>query len=160
MVIVIMGVAGAGKTTIGSLLASDLGWKFFDADDFHSPANIEKMRAGLSLTEADREPWLAALHALLQRLGAIGTNAVLACSALQSDFRRRLSAGIDVRFVHLRARPEVIADRLEKRQDHFASPSLLPSQFATLEEPEEALVLDASSRPDELVAAIRKALKV
>lgn len=160
MVIVVMGVAGSGKTTVGRALAARLGRPFFDADDFHSPENVARMRAGVPLTDADREPWLASLCALIERADAAGEDIVLACSALRARFRERLRAAAkDLRYVYLDAGRHVIAHRLAERTGHFMSPDLVTSQFADLEEPDDALVLDASRAPKELVAEIERAIE-
>jgi gluconokinase len=157
MVIVIMGVSGAGKSTVGAELARSLGWEFYDADDFHSPENILKMRASKPLTDEDREPWLEALRALVSRLSRSGENGVLACSALRDAFRQELAAaGDDVRFVHLAAPADVVDARLRKREGHFMPPGLLASQFAALEPPADALLIDASLPPAELAAIVRR----
>ena len=160
MIVVVMGVAGSGKTTVGRALAASLGRPFFDADDFHPPENIARMRAGVPLTDADREPWLASLCALIERADAAGEDIVLACSALRAQFRERLRAAAnDLRYVYLEAGRGVIAHRLAERTGHFMSPDLVTSQFADLEEPDDALVLDASRAPKELVAEIERALE-
>jgi len=160
MIVVLMGVAGSGKTTVGRALAARLGCRFFDADDFHPPENIARMHAGVPLTDADREPWLASLCALVERLDAAGEDAVLACSALRMRFRERLRAAAkELRYVYLRASPPVIAARLGARTGHFMIPDLLASQFEALEEPDDALVLDASRTPAELVTEIERALR-
>ncbi len=154
-----MGVAGCGKTHIGRALADALAWPFHDADDFHLPQSVEKMRGGIALTDADREPWLQRLRALLLRIEASGENAVLACSALRRDFRERLRASLrDVRYVFLQADRGVLAQRLRDRLGHFMPATLLESQFETLEHPDDALTLDASLSPDLLVAQIRASL--
>lgn len=161
MVVVVMGVAGAGKTTVGSLLARDLGWQFFDADDFHPATNVAKMSRGEPLDEADRAGWLDRLAALVDRLLGEGRPAVLACSALRASHRARLRADhgdAEVRIVYLRADPNVLRARLEARQDHFMKASLLSSQLATLEEPQNAVVVDADAPPATIVQRIRAAL--
>jgi gluconokinase len=158
MIIVLMGVSGSGKTTIGRLLASRLGWEFIEGDDVHPPANKEKMRRGVPLDDSDREPWLSALAALLRDRIRSGRSAILACSALKRDYRRRLRVDPEVRFVYLKATAEQLARRLERRRGHFFPPDLLQSQFEALEEPRDALVVDASARPVEIVASIENEL--
>jgi gluconokinase len=161
VIIVVMGVAGSGKTSVGAALAGQLAWPFFDADDFHPPENIAAMSGGVPLSDAEREPWLEALRGLLQRLHAEGRQAVLACSALRAHFRERLRAGAgDVRYVYLRADRELLARRLTTREGHFMPPALLDSQFAALEEPEGELTVDAAQPPEQLVDEIRSALAV
>lgn len=154
-----MGVSGVGKTTIGRRLAADLGWAFYEGDDFHSPENVEKMSRGIPLTDEDRQPWLAALGSLIDGCVKQGEDAVLACSALKSSYRKTLRGGHhEVVFVHLQADPSVIAERLARRTGHYAKRSLLESQLATLEEPEHALEVDASGTPEEIVQEIRDRL--
>jgi gluconokinase len=155
MFIVVMGVSGAGKTTVARALASQLGWVYFDADDFHSSANIAKMGQGEPLSELDREPWLEALHGLASRLADESKDAVLACSALRRSHRGRLASGIpDLHFVFLRADRPLVRSRLEGRAGHFMKADLLDSQFASLEEPEEAAVIDAAQPPESIVEQI------
>ena len=154
MIVVLMGVSGVGKTTLGRLLAADLGWSFLDADDFHPAANVEKMARGLPLTDADREPWLESLTAALRQRLARGESAVLACSALKQAYRDRLRFDPSVRFVHLKADPEVIRGRLEQRRGHFFAPELLASQLEALEEPEGALAVDVTEPPEVVVRRI------
>jgi gluconokinase len=151
MVILLMGTTGAGKTTVGELLTARLHWTFLDADDFHPPANIEKMHNGIPLTDADRWPWLTNIHAELQRLTQAGKNVVLACSALKQSYRDMLSAALDLRVVYLHGSYEVMRQHIESRHGHFAGESILAGQFADLEEPQDALILDVSHRPDQLV---------
>jgi len=160
--IVIMGVSGSGKTEIGSRLAERLGWAFRDADEFHPAENIAKMRAGVPLVDADREPWLAALAAVLERAVTEGPPLVLAWSALKRGHRTRLGLPRDViRLVHLDGPPELIRKRIEQRAGHFMPATLLDSQLAALERPdpdENAIVVDVSSEPDAIVQAIAAAL--
>jgi gluconokinase len=158
MIVVVMGVAGSGKTTLGRLLSQAEGWPFFDADDFHTPENKEKMQRGIGLTDADREPWLAALRAKIDELRARGRSAVLACSALKQAYRDRLNAGPDVRFVHLKGTFELIASRLAARAQHYAGPALLKSQFEALEDPAGVPTIDAALRPEEMLASARRLL--
>lgn len=158
MVLILMGVVGAGKTTVGKLLAEKLGWKFADADDFHFAANVEKMRHGISLTDADRAPWLAALYDAITKWNAGRENVVLACSALKRSYREQLDAGW-VKFVYLKGDRELILSRLHARQGHFATETILDSQFADLEEPEDAITVSAAYPPEVIVDEILTRLK-
>lgn len=153
-----MGVTGAGKTTVGSLLAHELGWKFADADSFHSAANKEKMRLGIALDDADRAPWLASMRAAILQWSGEHQNVVLACSALKSDYRKTLDIGSEVKFVYLKGSYEFISQRLLSRHGHFATETILRSQFETLEEPSDAIVVDVSKSPEDIVAEIRERL--
>lgn len=158
MIVVLMGVCGSGKTKVGRTLAASLSWPFYDADDFHPPANIEKMAAGIPLTDDDRWPWLDRIVDALADAGADRDNAVLACSALRQSYRDRLMRAGSVRFVYLKGDIATIAARLANRTHDYMPPSLLPSQFATLEEPADALVVDVRTDLDEKIAAIRDGL--
>jgi len=158
MVVIVMGVVGAGKTTVGSLLAGQLGWTFADADDFHSPSNVKKIRRGIPLTDDDRRPWLEHLRAEICRWIAEARSGVLACSALKRSYRQVLEAGPEVRFVYLKASADLIADRLRSRRGHFAGKQILPSQLADLEEPENAVIVEIVANPQEIVAEIRQKL--
>jgi gluconokinase len=162
MIVIVMGVTGAGKTTVGSLLASQLSWKFADADEFHPASNIEKMRRGIPLNDDDRLPWLTRLREEIDRWIADGSNVVLACSALKRSYRRRLDAGPEVRFVYLKGSAELIRERLRARHGHFADEHILAGQFADLEEPdsEDAITVDVSAAPSLIVAEIRQALGI
>lgn len=158
MVILVMGVSGSGKTTVGRHLAADLGWAFADADDFHSAANIAKMSAGQPLTDADRVPWLAALRNFIDQCLADDRNAVLACSALKQSYRETLAPDRDrVKIVFLHGSRELLLSRLQNRQGHYMRAEMLESQLTTLEPPRDALSLDVSATPAELVAHIRHA---
>ena len=150
MIVLVMGVSGSGKTTIGEALARELGWKYLDADDYHPVANVVKMRAGVPLEDSDRWPWLEKIHEELVRLTAAGKNVVLACSALKESYRKQLSAGLDLRIVYLRGSYEVMRCHIERRHGHFAGASILAGQFADLEEPKDALVLDVTATPGEI----------
>lgn len=158
MIVIVMGVVGSGKTTVGRLLAEQLGWDFADADDYHSPSNVEKIRKGIGLNGADREPWLESLRAAIMQWIAQDKNVVLACSALKRSYRRKLEPGPGVRFVYLRGSADLIAARLRSRHGHFADAKILASQFDDLEEPEEAVTVDIAKPPAEIVAEIRKQL--
>ena len=158
MIIVVMGVSGSGKSTIGKKLAVALGLGFTDADELHSPASIAKMRSGVALTDADREPWLRATKAAIDERK--GSGHVFACSALKARHRELLGAGDpQVRFVYLRGDAELIGQRLSRRVDHFFNPVLLSSQFEALEEPHDALTVDIAQTPDALVSDIVTALR-
>lgn len=154
MIILLMGVSGAGKTTVGQMLAAELGWTFADGDQFHPPANVEKMRNGMPLTDADRASWLQTLRALIADWSARGTNAVLACSALKRAYRESLRVGPEVRVVYLRGTPQLLRQRLHARVGHFMTERMLESQLAVLEEPQDALSVDVSRPPEEIVAEI------
>jgi len=154
MVILVMGTTGAGKTTVAKLLSARLDWIFLDADDFHPAANIEKMQQGIALTDADRIPWLDSIHAKLLQLAATGNHVVLACSALKQSYRDRLSPDLDMRIFYLRGSYEVMRQHIGSRHGHFAGEAILAGQFADLEEPQNALVLDVERTPGELVSDV------
>lgn len=160
MIVVLMGVSGSGKTTVGEALADELDWIFVEADEFHPQANIEKMRAGEPLTDGDRWPWLRALRGRIEEACVRGENAVLACSALRSEYREYLKQGCPerVRYVHLQASMDLIRRRLEGRDGHFMNPALLDSQFKTLERPEGKIEVDAAPPPEVIAAEIRSRL--
>ena len=160
MFIVLMGVSGSGKTTVGRMLARELGWQYFDADDFHPRASVEKMNAGIALDDADRIPWLEALGDLIRRSLERGEPGVLACSALKRSYREYLLIDEAVRLVHLHGDYALIRQRLEERRGHFMSPSLLESQFAALEAPEPDARIDVAASPAEIVGLIRSRLGI
>ena|SRR5215813_8017778 len=160
MIVLLMGVTGSGKTTVGKALAASLGWKYLDADEFHPATNVAKMRAGVPLDDADRQPWLETLAQLISENIHAGKSAVLACSALKQSYRDMLSITDGVRVVYLNGDRVTIADRLRARRDHYMNPKLLESQFETLEEPKDALEVDATLPVDAIVQRIRTALKI
>lgn len=160
MIIILMGVSGVGKTTIGQALAQDLGWRFADGDDFHSSANIAKMHAGIPLTDEDRVPWLQSLQTAITGWLASGSNVVLACSALKASYRQVLQVSPEVKFVYLRGSFELIVQRLASRKGHYMNLDLLRSQLDTLEEPKNAVTIDAGPPVDQLVKEIRTTLEV
>ncbi|MDX1644111.1 MAG: gluconokinase [Thermoanaerobaculia bacterium] len=159
MIVVVMGVSGCGKSTIGERLAEALDWAFVEGDQLHPVANVEKMHAGLPLTDEDRRPWLERLRGAIEaRLGA-GESAVVACSALKESYRRVLLDGIeDALLVYLKGDRETLEARLHARTEHFFDPALLASQLETLEEPSEALVVEITSSPEEIVTTVLEVL--
>jgi gluconokinase len=159
MVVVVMGPAGAGKSTVGRALATSLQWPFHDADDLHAPEDVARMRAGMPLTDADREPWLGRVRALVETAATTGTSVVVACSALRERYRRRIADGLPaVRFVFLQASPDLLRHRVASRPAHFAPVTLVDSQIAELEPPLDVLTLDAARPVADLVDSIRAAL--
>jgi gluconokinase len=160
LAVLIMGVAGSGKTTIGQKLAATLGWSFRDADDFHPPENIAKMSRGIPLDDRDRAPWLAAIRTYLDDHLARGESAVVTCSALKENYRRVVvSDPAKVKLVHLTGDFNLILERMQQRQ-HFMKPEMLRSQFEALEPPHDAIRIDITHSPDAIVREIRKALNV
>ncbi len=157
MIVVVMGVSGAGKTTIGGALARRLGWRFIDADDYHPRENVAKMAAGTPLGDEDRWPWLDKLNLLLKK----EKQAVVACSALKEAYRRRLTAGLpDFKVVHLHGTPELIRSRMKARPHRYMPASLLDSQFAALEPPAQAIAIDVAAEPASCIAQILSNLRL
>ena len=162
MIVVLMGVSGVGKTTIGGLLASRTGWKFEDADGYHSEQNRRKMAAGIPLTDADREQWLIALHQRMLQYREKGESVILACSALKQQYRELLARGFakgEMRFVYLHAPASLIKQRMKSRHHPYMNPDLLDSQLATLEVPPNAWSVSVSGRPEEAVEQILARLR-
>jgi gluconokinase len=161
MVVLLMGVTGSGKTTVGEKLAAELGWTFSDADDFHPAANKAKMHAGIPLTDDDRWPWLLAVRQVIEQALRDNRGAIVACSALKAAYRDVLAGGLEpVRFVLLDGDPAVLKGRLVQRRHEFMNPALLESQIDTLERPPNAIVIDIELPLDEQVRRIRRALGV
>ena len=158
MIIILMGVAGVGKTTVGRALAEELHWRFADADDFHSAANIAKMHSGIPLTDEDRVLWLQSLRDAIAQWIASGEHVVLACSALKASYREFLLVDTRVKLVYLRGSFDLIAKRLVSRRGHYMNPHLLQSQFDSLEEPAGVPVVDAGLPVPQIVKEIRTAL--
>jgi gluconokinase len=160
MIIVIMGVAGSGKSTVGQLLANELHRRFLDGDSLHPPANVEKMSHGIPLTDTDRAPWLAAIHGCIVESLQRGEDLVVACSALKQRYRDTLDSGVAVTWVYLKGSEEQIGERLRQRKHHFMKPQMLASQFADLEEPRDAIVVEIAAEPPVIVEHIVSALRV
>jgi gluconokinase len=161
MIVIVMGVSGSGKSTIGQLLAASLNWDFSDADAFHSVANIEKMNHGIPLSDADRMPWLHRLQSAIAQWLLEDKNVVLACSALKSSYRQILWQDPKrMRLVYLKSSFELLQKRLKQRQNHFMAQSLLQSQFDILEEPEDSIIVDAAKPLAASIQQIRKELGI
>ncbi len=160
MIVIVMGVVGAGKTTIGSLLAQQLGWEFADADDYHPRANVEKIRHGIPLTDEDRAPWLQRLRRAIIGWSTSNKSVVLACSALKREYRQTLQVAPEVRFVYLYGPEKVISERLRARHGHYADARILESQLADLEEPDKAVKINIEASPEQIVREIRKELRL
>ncbi len=161
MMIVLMGVSGCGKTTVGLVLAERTGWRLYDADEFHSAASIEKMRSGIALEDADRWPWLDRMNAMLVEKQAQGESVLLACSALKQKYRDRVAKNCPrLQWVYLKGDFDLIRRRLEARKNHYMKAGLLESQFAALEEPRDALVADIGAEPDTIADFILSQLQL
>lgn len=160
MIILVMGVSGSGKSTIAKLLADSLHWEFQDADDFHSPENIEKMRQGIPLDDTDRIPWLQEIRNAIAQWLQENKNVVLACSALKASYRHFLVLDSSIKIVYLQGSFDIIQKRLKERQNHFMSEKLLKSQFDALEEPDDAICVDVSQPSTDIVQTIKTALEL
>ena len=161
MIVILLGVSGAGKTTVGQLLADELGWKFYEGHELHPRSNVKKMRQGIPLTDMDRWPWLERLRELLGESIARKENVILACSALKEKYREYLQISDEIKWVYLKGKYRLIADRLQLRRDHFMNPILLRSQFEILEEPKgDVVIVDIDATPTKLAQTIRKELQI
>ncbi len=154
---IVMGVSGCGKSSVGKSLAEKLEWNFYDADDFHPPANVQKMADGIPLNDSDRAPWLASLHDLISSSLKTDRPGVLACSALKERYRQQLMDGNDdVQLVYLKGSYDLIWSRMITRKEHYMKPHMLQSQFDTLEEPSNALIVDIAPSVDDILQEILK----
>ena len=160
MIIVLIGVAGSGKTTVGMLLAEAIHCPFLEGDSLHSEQNIDKIRHGIPLTDADRAPWLAAIHNHILYWFERGQDLVVGCSALTQGYREVLAEGVPITWVYLKGSFELIRTRLKRRPNHFMKADMLQSQFDTLEEPSNALVVDVSAPPSAIVEQILSELRI
>lgn len=163
MILLIMGPAGSGKTTVGELLAAQLSWKFADGDDFHPPANIEKMSQGIPLTDEDRFPWLQSIRDAMLQWQAQGKSGVIACSALKRTYRDLLGIGPNaknIKLVYLKGSYDLLLERLHSRTGHYMKEQMLASQLADLEEPTGAITVEISKSPEQIVSEIRAQLRV
>jgi gluconokinase len=158
MIVIVMGVSGSGKTTVAAQLARELGWKFLDADSFHSASNVAKMQAGVPLDDADRAPWLEALRCEIERSLAKAESLAMACSALKRSYREQFLIDPSVKLAYLRGTFEVLRQRLKQRKGHFMTEQLLATQLETLEEPSDAVAVDVEHPIDEIMAEIREHL--
>ena len=160
MVIVVIGVSGSGKTTVGTMLAAGMNCPFLEGDSLHPKGNIDKMSHGIPLTDSDRGPWLSAIHARIRDYFERGQDVVVACSALKQEYRQVLAKGIPITWVYLKGSPALIRSRLRHRSNHFMKVDLLASQFDALEEPDDALVVDVSEPPSVIVEHILLQLRI
>jgi gluconokinase len=157
MIVVIMGVSGSGKTTVGRLLAQCLEWTYHEGDDFHSADNVEKMSKGIALTDEDRTPWLASIKKVIDESCEYGLDAVIACSALRSKYRSYLADRVsEIHFVYLKGDISIIRERMKFRERHYMGVDMLESQFASLEEPADAIVVDIRESPEDIVSHIER----
>jgi gluconokinase len=160
MVILLMGVSGSGKTTIGQMLSTQLHWPFVDGDSLHSPANVAKMAAGIPLTDEDRIPWLQSIHDVIEGCRTQKRNGIIASSALKEKYRQILLTSPETKLVYLRGSFDLIYSRMQHRPGHYMKPEMLQSQFAALEEPNDAIIVDIPAPAEEIVSKIRQQLAI
>ena len=161
MLIIITGVSGVGKTTIGKLLSENMGWTFYEGDDYHTDVNLAKMRNGTPLTDDDRWPWLDALRTKISEIVLHEKDAVLSCSALKESYRMRLGSGLkDIVFVYLQGDYQLVRNRISARVGHFMSADLLVSQYSDLEEPQNGIIVDAALEPMAIINYLKRALSL
>jgi gluconokinase len=161
MILIVMGVAGSGKSTVGRFFAQKLGWTFLDGDDFHPSANVDKMSRGIPLSDSDRLPWLQSIRKEIDRLHTSGQSAVVACSALKSSYRQILAANDqDTYFIFLQGTYEELYERLAQRTGHFMKPGMLQSQFDALEVTPDLIAVHAMDPPEKIYEDVRKRLKI
>ncbi len=156
MIIIIMGVSGSGKSTVGKLLGEKLGWRFYEGDNYHTKSNIQKMQSGIPLDDEDRKPWLLNLRSIIEKSLSANENIILSCSALKESYRKILQINDEVKFVYLKGSLDTIKRRMNQRQNHFMKTNLLQSQFDALEEPALSLVVDVNNPPEEIIEIILK----
>lgn len=154
MVLIIMGVSGCGKTTIGKMLSAKLNWKYFEGDEYHPQENIEKMKNGIPLDDSDRKPWLLKLRSIIQDSQNQKNNIVLTCSSLKESYRNILKVNNEVKFVYLKGSYGLIEKRMSERKDHFMKPGMLQSQFDALEEPADAIIIDIDNSSENILTQI------
>lgn len=154
MVLIIMGVSGCGKTTIGKMLSAKLNWKYFEGDEYHPAENIEKMKNGIPLDDSDRKPWLLKLRSIIQDALDQKINIVLTCSSLKESYRKILRINNEVKFVYLKGSYSLIEKRMKERTDHFMKPGMLQSQFDALEEPTDAIIVDIDNSSENILSQI------
>ncbi|MHB1688346.1 MAG: gluconokinase [Ignavibacteriaceae bacterium] len=159
MVLIIMGVSGSGKTTIGKLLSDKLGWRFYEGDEYHPKENIEKMKNGISLNDEDRKPWLMKLRSIIEESISKKNNIIISCSALKESYRKILQVNNEVNFVYLKGSFEMVEKRMKEREDHFMKPGMLQSQFDALDEPKNAIIVDIENSSEKITINILNKIK-
>ncbi len=154
MILIIMGVSGCGKTTIGKMLSAKLNWKYFEGDEYHPQENIEKMKNGIPLNDSDRKPWLLKLQYIINDTLSQKVNIIITCSSLKESYRKILKVSNEVRFIYLKGSYSLIEKRMNERKDHFMKPGMLKSQFDALEEPTDAIIVDIDNSSENILIQI------